>query len=168
MEGVMRSIGKGLAGLLVFSGLVAGGYSERMTPSVDQLAWMAGDWECEIEGGAFQETWLPPAGGTMQGLGRHIKNGKTVFMEFLSIEPDKDGGLTMYIMLGAPSRGDKKPRLFKMTSSSEKSATFEWPENDFPSKIQYSLKAKANLFCRISGKPGGKETFEDYNFKPRK
>jgi len=140
------------------------------TPSgVDQLAWMAGDWQCTLaDGSAFQEIWLPPVGGTMQGMGRQIKGGKVVFMEFLSIEPDKEGKPIMYIMLGAPSRGDKKPRQFKMTSSAGEKAVFEWPENDFPSKIEYARRSPSNLYCQISGKPGGKETVEVYDFKTRK
>ena len=136
--------------------------------NIGNLNWMAGDWICNLGKGTFEETWLPPNGGTMQGLGRHVIDGKTVFMEFLSIEPDKDGGLTMYIMLGAPSRGDKKPRAFKLTQIEKKVATFEWPENDFPSIIRYSRDKGGPLFCRISGKQQGKDVFEDYNFRPRK
>src|SRR5688572_4499485 len=82
--------------------------AERPKASIESLKWMAGDWICNLGKGTFEETWLPPNGGTMQGVSRHVIDGKTVFMEFLSIEADNDGSLTMYIMLGAPSRGDKK------------------------------------------------------------
>lgn len=153
-----------LAGLLALLGTVE---AEQPKQSIESLRWMAGDWICNLGKGTFEETWLPPNGGTMQGVGRHVIDGKTVFMEFLSIELDKDGGLTMYIMLGAPSRGDKKPRAFKLTQSGKDVATFEWPENDFPSKIQYSMKGKS-LFCKISGKQQGKDFSEDYDFRARK
>lgn len=140
----------------------------RSGGSIENLRWMAGDWICNLGKGTFEETWLPPNGGTMQGVGRHVIDGKTVFMEFLSIEPDKDGGLTMYIMLGAPSRGDKKPRAFKLTQIGKNVATFEWPENEFPSMIRYTRDKGGPLFCRISGKQQGKDFFEDYDFRPRK
>src|SRR5687768_681975 len=120
-----------LATVLALLGTVE---AERPKASIESLKWMAGDWICNLGKGTFEETWLLPNGGTMQGVGRHVIEGKTVFMEFLSIEPDKEGGLTMYIMLGAPSRGDKKPRPFKLTQSGNHVATFEWLENDFPSK----------------------------------
>jgi hypothetical protein len=142
--------------------------ADRAKENIENLKWMAGNWICELGKGTFEETWLPPNGGTMQGVGRHVIDGKTVFMEFLSIESDKDGGLTMYILLGAPSRGDKKPRAFKLTQLGKNVATFEWPENEFPSKIQYTMDRKGSLFCRISGKQQGKEAFEDYDFRARK
>jgi hypothetical protein len=135
---------------------------------VTQLAWMAGDWQCKLaDGTTFQETWLPPLGGTMQGVGRNIRAGNVVFMEFLSIEADKDGNPIMYIMLGAPSKGEKKPVQFKLTSLTEKEALFEWPEHDFPSMITYSRKTKSSLLCRLTGNVKGKEEHEDYDFKPR-
>ena len=154
-----------LALLLSAAGSAGAG---RTKADIDNLKWMAGDWICKLGKGTFEETWLPPNGGTMQGVGRHVVDGKTGFMEFLSIEPDKDGGLTMYIMLGAPSRGDKKPRAFKLTQVGKNVATFEWPENDFPSKIQYTMDGKGSLFCRISGKQQGKEASEEYDFRARK
>src|SRR5687767_7672203 len=117
-------------------------------PTVSDLAWMAGSWRCEIWGGTFEERWSEPAGGTMIGAGRHIAEGKTKFMEFLSIEADKDGKLVMWILLGSPSKGPKNAVPFALASSKPGEAVFENTENDFPSKITYKRNDE-KLWCRI-------------------
>jgi hypothetical protein len=118
-------------------------------PTINDFAFLTGTWKAEIHGGTFEETWSKPEGGTMQGYGRQLNEGKTLFMEFLSIEPDGDG-LAMYIILGAPSEGDKKPKKFRLTSLKENEATFEFPENDFPNKIVYKLLDKNSMDCTLS------------------
>lgn len=130
---------------------------------IEDLRFMSGAWQCDIWGGTFEEYWTPPAGGAMQGSGRHLANGKTGFMEFMSIESSSEG-LTMYIMLGAPSKGEKKPVPFRLTSFDGKTALFENSKNDFPSKIAY-VKESNGMSCWISGIQDGKETKEDFKFK---
>lgn len=131
--------------------------------TIEDLSWMAGAWRCEIWGGTFEEFWTPPSGGIMQGCGRHTADGKNGFMEFMSIEKGADG-LTMHMILGAPSKGDKKPVPFKLTSFDGKTALFENPKNDFPSKIAY-VKEKDGMSCWIEGVQKGQKTKEDFNFK---
>jgi hypothetical protein len=123
--------------------------------NIDDLRWMAGSWTCEIWGGTFEEVWLLPAGRTMQGVGRHLSGGKTGFMEFMSIEPTPDGGLTMWMVLGAPSKGEKKPVPFKATKVDAKESVWENPENDSPNAIHYSRGDDEDMVCRLksSGKP---------------
>jgi len=58
-------------------------------PTVDDFAWMVGHWRGEAMGGAAEEVWLPPAGGTMSGFFRHVRDGEVVFYEIFTIaEPD--------------------------------------------------------------------------------
>lgn len=131
--------------------------------TIEDLAWMVGAWRCDIWGGTFEEFWTPPSGGIMQGCGRHTADGKNGFMEFMSIEKGP-GGLTMHMILGAPSKGDKKPVPFKLTSFDGKTALFENPKNEFPSKIAY-VKEKDGMSCWIEGMQKGQKTKEDFNFK---
>lgn len=130
---------------------------------IQDLAFMSGAWTCDMWGGKFEEYWTPPAGGAMQGCGRHLSDGKTGFMEFMSIEGTADG-LVMYMMLGAPSKGEKKPVPFKLTSFDGKTALFENPKNDFPSKIAY-VKNGTGMSCWIEGMQNGKKSKEDFKFK---
>lgn len=131
---------------------------------IDNLRFMAGSWTCEIWGGRFDETWIVPAAGTMQGVGRHVSDGKTGFMEFLSIEPVGDG-LTMFILLGAPSKGAKTPVAFPMVELSPGHAVFERPANDYPKRLTYEAKDDGSLFCRIEGPKDGKPAHDDFHFK---
>ncbi len=135
----------------------------QATAKIEDLGFMSGAWKCEIWGGTFEEYWTPPRAGAMQGSGRHIVDGKTGFMEFMSIETGADG-LTMYMMLGAPSKGEKKPVPFKLTSFDGKVALFENPKNEFPSKIAY-VKESGGMSCWIEGMQDGKKTREDFKFK---
>jgi hypothetical protein len=129
---------------------------------IEDLAFMSGAWKCEIWGGTFEEYWTPPTKDSMQGCGRHLKDGKTGFMEFMSIEYGQEG-LEMHLMLGAPSKGEKKPVTFKLASFDGKTALFENPKNDYPSKIAY-LKTPEGMSCWIEGLQDGKKSREEFKF----
>ena len=132
--------------------------------TVDALAFMAGAWVAPMDGGLFEETWSKPVAGTMAGHGRLVVDSKTAFMEFLSIETAKDGKVTMYIVLGALSAGDKKPVAFHLISTGDGTATFKREKADFPQTIRYT-KTKSGLECLLTG-PGEKPKTELYAFKP--
>lgn len=135
-----------------------------VTDPIDQLTWMAGEWSCPKWGGTFEERWSPPVAGTMQGAGRLVVEGKTTFMEFLSIESAGDV-VTMYILLGKPSKSVAAPVAFKMTRIAAGEAVFECPTNDFPSKITYRKKEGA-LLCILEGVQKEKPEREEFNFTP--
>ena len=61
-------------------------------PGVDALAWLAGRWEFEQSGRVVREEWMAPAGGTMLGMSRTVKGGKTIEYEFLQIREGPGGG----------------------------------------------------------------------------
>ncbi len=100
----------------------------------------------------------------MTGMGRHIADGKTKFMEFLSIETDGRGKLTMWILLGAPSKGEKKRVPFRLSRIEKGAAVFENSRNEFPSKVTYRPNGEGRLHCRIEDKQGGKAEHEDFDF----
>lgn len=135
------------------------------TPVVDDLRFMSGSWRCEIWGGVFEETWSAPSDGTMVGVGRHRAGGKTGFMEFMSIETGADGGITMFIALGALSKGPTKPEPFRLKTADGKAATFERGGDDFPTRIHYQAAPKG-LKCTISGPQDGKTQTEVFDFRP--
>lgn len=65
---------------------------------VDSLAWLAGSWQCRRGAVLVEEHWTRPAGETMLGMGRTLKDGRTAEFEFLRIE-ERDGKL---VYLRAP------------------------------------------------------------------
>src|ERR1700712_4674843 len=97
---------------------------------IETLGWMQGSWSCDIRAGVFEEQWSSGAGGSLIGSGRHLQDGATTFMEFLSIEPF-EAGVAMFILLGSLAKAPRAPNIFRMTSSLEREAVFENPAIPF-------------------------------------
>ncbi len=114
------------------------------------LAWLAGCW-ASVDGEAGSgEQWMPPAGGTMFGVGRTVKRGATVDHEFLQIRSSPEGRL---VYIASPS--GQRPTTFTATSVSETSVTFENPQHDFPQRVIYRLIEVDRLAARIEGRQQG-------------
>lgn len=127
---------------------------------VQSLGWMAGCWEVRNPSGTFsiEEMWTRPAGGTMLGAGRTIRDGKTIFSEFLRIAAE-GGKLTYFARVG--TTGVTPFPLLKMTDSE---VVFENPTHDFPQRIQYR-KVAGGLIARIEGVEKGKEKHQDFPYR---
>lgn len=126
---------------------------------------MSGTWSCEIWGGVFEENWIKPNGGSMQGTGRHIAKGETGMMEFLSIET-VNGKLAMFIVVGALSEKPGPPARFDLKKLEGKSAVFEREkEDDFPKTITYALKSANELDCVLTGTENGQGQKAEFNFR---
>lgn len=135
-----------------------------MKATAGDLGWLEGRWVSESSEGVFEETWSSAQAGTMIGMGRLILGETTVFIEFMSIEPNDEGCLTLWMVLGAPSRGDKKPKPFRLVEKSRDSATFEMVENDFPKTITYSRLSRDRVDCQLRGGPDDEMRPETYVF----
>ncbi len=129
------------------------------------FAFLQGSWEAVIWGGIFEEVWSKPAGGTITHMGRLLVEGKTAFIEFSSIEKDKEGRWILYVMLGSPSRGDKKPVPFVLQNASQGDLTFVNPQNAYPSSIRYQGEGKAIMTATLTGEQEGKDQKDVFNFK---
>ena len=133
-------------------------------PVIENLAWMEGHWKAQIRGGEFEETWSLPKAGSMTGMGRETKDEKTRFIELMTIE-QTDGGLTMWIILGAPSKGDKKPFWFKLVSMGTARAEWTHPGHDFPERIVYQVAGKGLMTATLYGTAKGEKVEEVYAFR---
>ena len=116
-----------------------------------ELDWLAGQWCAETGGEFIEEHWLPARGDLLLGLGRTIRDGRTVSFEFLRIE--RRGADVTYL---AQPQG-AAPTAFRMTASGTHWARFENPQHDFPKRVEYRL-TPGGLHAEIAG-PGkdGKE-----------
>lgn len=138
---------------------------DHSTIKESDFAFLTGSWEAQIWGGTFEEVWSKPAGGTITHMGRLLVEGKTSFIEFSSIERDKEGRWTLYVMLGAPSRGDKKPVPFVLEKAAKGDLTFLNPLNAFPSSIRYQGEGKAVMTATLKGTQNGNDQTDVFNFK---
>jgi len=124
--------------------------------SVEELAWMAGCWAsvgAEVGSG---EQWTQPAGGTLLGVNRTIKNSVTVAYEFLLIRESENGTIEL---VANPS--GQSGAAFALKRMSENEVVFENPDHDFPQRIIYHLQGD-DLEGRIEGEMEGEPRVVDF------
>ena len=117
---------------------------------LERLGWLAGCWAAEQGEAGSVEHWLPLAGGTMLGIGRTVKNGRTVEHEFMQIRLNAEG---QPVFIAQPSR--QKEATFVATSIGERAVTFENPTHDFPQRVIYRAVGDTGLAARIEGQRNG-------------
>jgi hypothetical protein len=117
---------------------------------ISSLAWMAGCWAPDGGQHGSVEQWTAPAGRSMLGMSRTVRDGKTVFFEFLRIVEEDDG----WTGLIASPAGQETAR-FELVDLGPKLVVFENPNHDFPQRISYRLTADGNLHGRIEGQQNG-------------
>lgn len=140
------------SGFVVWSTLLLGMLilSSPARADLSSLAWMAGCRTLDREQPGSVEQWTMPAGGSMLGVSRTVRDGKTVFFEFLRIVEEEDGWSGL---IAAPA-GQETAR-FKMIDLGTQQVVFENPEHDFPQRIIYRLTADGKLLGRIEGNVNG-------------
>ncbi len=120
------------------------------TPTLNQLAWLAGHWQGGSGGRVTEELWLPPAGGLMLGLNRDVGPDGKAFFEYLRIEQTAEG-----VFYRASPRGGAATS-FKLAEQTAVKAVFENMAHDFPQRITYHLTAPDTLTVTIEGDVNGK------------
>ncbi len=133
----------------------------KAAPKIEDLAWMAGDWQTAPGRTQIEEHWTLPAGGTMIGMGRTLAGGRTVFYEYLRLEQRADG-----IYYVAHPKARTPGTEFKLTRLQGREATFENPAHDFPKKITYARNADGSLSARVEGDGSEKEKPQEFHFQP--
>ena len=124
---------------------------------LELLSWMVGGWANTEDGTVTEEHWLAPRGGTMLGLHRDVKGGRTVGFEFLRIEARPDGLFYLASPEGRPAT------LFTAIAASADRVVFENKAHDFPQRILY-WRAAGALHARIEGQQGGKEASMEWRW----
>eukprot|EP01034_Spumella_vulgaris_P013587 gene13587-17343_t len=120
-------------------------------PTLATLAWFTGSWTLERNGRVVTENWLPPAGGTMLGVGRTVAKGQTVAYEFVVLREGANGEITY---TAKPS--GQAEASFKLVRGTATEAVFENPEHDFPQRVIYTLQSDGGLLAAIEGTKNGK------------
>jgi hypothetical protein len=139
----VRSI---LGGLFIVSAIgMAAGAPAAESP-LARVAWLAGCWRAVNGEPGTAEHWMPPAGGTLIGMGRTVRQGRTVEHEFLQIRETPEGKL---VYIAQPS--GQSMAQFTAVRVGERYVVFENLEHDFPQRILYRLEADGRLHARIEG-----------------
>ena len=129
-------------------------------PAAEELGWLAGHWVMATPDGRVEELWLPPAGGTLYGVGRTCSGDATRFFEFLAIEP-RDGANGPTLAYVARPRGGA-PTEFLLVDLGEDRVVFANPQHDFPKRIIYERR-RDELHARVDDGTDDGEG-EDYEY----
>jgi hypothetical protein len=117
--------------------------------AVERVAWLTGCWEGTLESGAvYEEVWLPLRGGTLAGVARMTREGRTLSIESMMIV--ENGGTLLYVARPA----GKRETAFRAVEVSDTAAVFENPDHDFPQRIVYRHTPPDGLHARIEGERG--------------
>jgi Domain of unknown function (DUF6265) len=143
--------------LLLLLGALGTGGAAAQVPPVETLDWLAGCWAADGAEAGSGERWTPPAGGTLLGLSRTVKGGRTVEWEFMRIVTEPDGRIAF---IAQPS-GQREAR-FERVASPPEAAVFENPAHDFPQRIIYRRQGADRLAARIEGTRGGVQRGIDF------
>lgn len=118
---------------------------------VEALGWLAGCWAVVDGERGTGEVWMAPAGGTLVGVSRTVRDGRTVGWELMRIRETEAGGLEL---VAQPSR--QEGGTFPLVRLGAHEAIFENPQHDFPQRILYRLGDDGVLRARIEGRIDGR------------
>ena len=99
---------------------------ETATPSVGELAWMAGTWAGPAGPGELEENWTTPKAGSIQALVRMTAGGKTSMVEMIAIE-EEEGSLTLRLQQWDPGFKPRtpEPTTLKLAELGANTVVFE-------------------------------------------
>ena len=121
--------------------------SAQAPVSIGHAAWLAGCWVTERGKATIEEQWMAPAGGTMLGMGRTIREGKLDDYE-LTVIRITDGRMDYeaHPMM-------QPTAVFTATVVSDTLLQFENPRHDFPKLVAYQRRGVDSLVARVAAGP---------------
>ncbi|MES2130058.1 MAG: DUF6265 family protein [Pseudomonadota bacterium] len=138
--------------------VLVGAAATACADPVAPFSWMQGCWRAtdDAEAGSGEQ-WMSAAGGTVIGMSRTVRKGKTVAWEFLQIREVEPGKLA-YIAMSS----GRAPTTFALLRQDGKEFVFENLAHDFPQRIIYRRDGEQKLFARIEGSVQGKAKGIDF------
>ena len=139
--------------------VVCGPAAAQAPASIGYAAWLAGCWVTQRGKATIEEQWMAPAGGTMIGMGRTIREGKLDDYE-LTIIRVTDGRVDYeaHPMM-------QPTAIFTATIVSDTLLQFENPRHDFPKLVAYQRHGADSLVARVAAGPakGDKQVVFSYH-----
>jgi hypothetical protein len=141
----------------VLAGAAEIAWAQNVT--VDRVKWLQGCWQATRGEATIEEQWMAPRGGTMLGMGRTVRGGKTAEYEMVLIK--EQGGVLAYEAhpSGQPSA------TFVSTTASDTTVVFENAKHDFPQRVGYQREGTDGLHAWIEGEINGKARRVDFAYR---
>lgn len=150
-----------LAAIAVALTLAAGAIAPQ--PTVQDLAWMAGDRVQTSASGEVREVWIGPgADGVLLGMSLTTRVRGGGEFEHMRVAALPDGRLAYIVR---PTGQDEA--VFPLKSYENRRVVFEDPAHDFPQRIIYWDKGAGVIGARIEGKIGGQDRSMEWSYTPR-
>ncbi len=137
----------------------AGTTASAQELTVDRVKWLQGCWQTTRGEATIEEQWMAPRGGTMLGMGRTVRGGKTAEYELVLIK-EQGGGLAYEAHpSGQPSA------TFLSKTVTDTSVVFENAKHDFPQRVGYQREGADGLQAWIDGEINGKARRVDFAYR---
>jgi hypothetical protein len=120
------------------------------TDGLEGLSWLAGCWAYDDAAPGSGEQWMAPAGGTLFGISRTIRDGRTVAHEFMQIRLGSDA---IAEFVAQPS--GQAQTVFTMHRQDASEAVFDHPLHDFPQTVAYRRVSNDRIVGSIEGVSDG-------------
>lgn len=136
-----------------------------MRARVAELAWMAGSWTGAYGDSTLEETWIPPAGGTIACLVRLTGNGATGMVELLLIE-DAEDSIVFRVRQFLPGLVPRSPeaQVMQLAEIGDRRVGFTATGDAIFRRLTYSRPA-ADRFVIDAETPAGDKL--QLNLRPR-
>ena len=118
--------------------------------SVEELSWLTGNWEGQINGNILEETWLPPRAGTIVALVRSSNESGTNFVEIIIIK-EINGTLELQLQLFDNSLKpiNNNPHSFELTKIENNYISFKGVSTGAHKTLSYQRTEKNVFFIRF-------------------
>lgn len=126
--------------------------------TVENLEWIAGDWELRDRQCIIEEYWMQPLGESMIGMTRNVSESEPVFFEYFRIQR-VDSGI---VLVAQPS--GKSAVEYKLIELGNEMATFANPLYDYPQRIIYRKEGNNTLFIRLESTIRGQSRSVDVRY----
>lgn len=136
----------------------------QMTPSLDSLAWLVGDWQGNLGPLTVEETWYPPKHGSMQMMIRVSAPDSIQMLEFIVLQEikDEDGKTALILHLrqfgeDMELRTNQEMRLAAQTATA---LCFVADDTDSVRQLDYTLVEDHRLKVDVTVTTGDVVTAE--------
>lgn len=151
----------------VFAAVIAAfalaGEAPAVQPTVQDLAWLAGDRSDRNATREVREVWIGPgADGVLLGMSLTTRARGGGEYEHMRIARLPDGRLAFIAMPSGQAEA-----VFPLKSYENRRAVFEDPAHDFPQRVIYWDKGNGVVGARIEGVIEGKERAAEWSYAPR-
>jgi len=163
-----------VAGWLILGALaaarIAAGPAGNVAGSVKDLDFLTGRWSGTTEGFQTDEIWSSATNGSLMGVYREMKDSKTTFFEFMTIEQELKGPvLRLRHFKPGMIALDNEPTVFLLAVLSPDKAVFEGGNKVRPIRMTFEKKSDNKMEILLEHKrDNGEWTHEVFAYTRHK